>query len=230
MLGYVPRCIFMVFASPPAERAHELHHWYDEIHGPDAIENGSFNALSRYRCVSNTAAPFLALWEGEWESDHATWEYITPRANALRAAGRIGDIPSASFATTTFVHPELSVTSQQPVRSLTMVQSDWWFGDGDRTASEWLAGLDIDNRTYHSRSVYSSDPLSPSPGLHVAFFEHDEPVAPAVVTGAAGPSPTRPFRSRFEDHDPSRPERTISAPATRGLVYVSVWEPIGKRL
>ena len=73
MLGHAPNCIVMVFAQPAVGRATELQEWYDVIHGPDALATGSFNFLSRWQCVSNPAAPFLALWEGEWTSDEHAW-------------------------------------------------------------------------------------------------------------------------------------------------------------
>ena len=79
MLGYVPRCVFMVFASPPADRVDELDHWYQVIHRPDALANRSFNALRRYRLVSNPNAPFVALWGGRMGEHTAAWDYIAER-------------------------------------------------------------------------------------------------------------------------------------------------------
>ena len=147
MLGYAPRCVFMVFANPPADRVEELHHWYQVVHGPDAIANGSFNALRRYRCVSNPSAPMLALWEGEWTSDKEAWDYIAPRARELHDSGRIGDIPSADWASMTFSSdPPCKPLDVQPQRSMTMVQSDWYHPVRDQSLAEWAheTGLDGD--------------------------------------------------------------------------------------
>ena len=229
MLGYAPRCVFMVFANPPADRVEELDHWYQVVHGPDAIENGSFNALRRYKCVSNPSAPLLALWEGEWPSDKAAWDYIAPRAKALHAEGRIGDIPSADWASMTFSStPPCTPLAVQPVRSMTMVQSDWYHPEREQTLAEWAqkTGLDVDHvgGPWHSRYFYSADPLVES-GLHAAFFESSTDVAGVrsswSSTGASGPSPTRPFKGLFEERAQG------GAPPPHVPVYVSHWEPIG---
>jgi hypothetical protein len=229
MLGYAPRCVFMVFANPPADRVDELDHWYQVVHGPDAIANGSFNALRRYKCVSNPSAPLLALWEGEWPSDEAAWEYIAPRAKALHAEGRIGDIPSADWASMTFTStPPCAPLAVQPVRSMTMVQSDWYHPEREQTLAEWAqkTGLDTDHvgGPWHSRYFHSADPLV-EPGLHAAFFESATDVAGVTESwsgiGASGPSPTRPFKGLFEERGQA------GAPPPHVPVYVSHWVPIG---
>ena len=229
MLGYAPRCVFMVFANPPADRVEELDHWYQVVHGPDAIENGSFNALRRYKCVSNPSAPSLALWEGEWPSDKAAWDYIAPRAKALHAEGRIGDIPSADWASMTFSStPPCAPLAVQPVRSMTMVQSDWYHPEREQTLAEWAqkTGLDVDHvgGPWHSRYFYSADPLVEA-GLHGALFESATDVAGVRSSwssvGASGPSPTRPFKGLFEERGQG------GAPPPHVPVYVSHWEPIG---
>src|SRR4029079_6033759 len=225
MLGYVPQCVFMVFASPPADRVEELDHWYQVIHGPDAIANGSFNALRRYRCVSDSGAPFLALWEGEWRSDKDAWDYIAPRARELHDAGRIGDIPSADWASMTFTSKLLRTPIDvPPVRSMTMVQSDWYHPDRGLSLSAWAheVGVDTDGvgGPWHSRYLYSADPLVEA-GLHVAFFESnydvDEVADQWSSIGAPGPSPTRPFKGLFEE----RGQDGVAPPHVP--VYVSHW-------
>ena len=232
MLGYAPRCVFMVFANPPADRVDELHHWYDVVHGPDALENGSFNSLTRFRCVSDPDAPLLACWEGEWPSDKAAWEYIAPRARALHDEGRIGDIPSADWASMTFTStPPCAPLAKEPVVSMTMVQSDWYHPDRDETLEEWARKYGLDAPTvggpWHSRYFYSADPLVEA-GLHAAFFESSADVATVTAQwasfGAPGPSPTRPFKGLFEE----RGESGIVPP--HEPLYVSHWERVGARL
>jgi len=228
MLGYAPRCVFMVFANPPADRVEELHHWYQVVHGPDALANGSFNALRRYRCVSNPAAPLLALWEGEWTSDKEAWDYIAPRARELHDSGRIGDIPSADWASMTFSSdPPCKPLDVQPQRSMTMVQSDWYHPVREQSLAAWAheAALDADQvgGPWHARYFYSADPLVEA-GLHVAFFESnydvDEVEDMWSSVGAPGPSPTRPFKGLFEERGQDGP------PPPHVPVYVSHWVPI----
>lgn len=228
MLGYAPRCVFMVFANPPADRVEELHHWYQVVHGPDALANGSFNALRRYRCVSNPDAPLLALWEGEWSSDKEAWDYIAPRARELHDSGRIGDIPSADWASMTFrSDPPCKPLDVQPQRSMTMVQSDWYHPVREQSLAAWAheVGLDADQvgGPWHARYFYSADPLVEA-GLHAAFFESlydvDEVADAWSSIGAPGPSPTRPFKGLFEE----RGQDGVAPPHVP--VYVSHWVPI----
>ena len=231
MLGYVPRCLFMVFARPSDDRVLELQEWYDVIHAPDAMANGSFNALTRYQCVNDRTAPFLALWEGEWVDDKDAWDYIRPRAEQLHSEGRIGDIPSAEWASMTFTgEPGCAPVANRPARTLTMVQSDWYHPDVDRSLADWLgsSGVGADDAgaaTWHSRYFYSAD-RTVEPGLHVAFFESDAPVG--VVTaawkgfGTLGPSPTRPFKGLFEERGEGRPV------PPKASAYVSHWAQIAR--
>ena len=148
MLGYVPRCVFMVFAQPAADRVDELYDWYQVIHGPDALANGSFNALRRYRCVSNPNAPFVALWEGEWAEPEDAWT-TSRRERELHDAGRIGDIPSADWASMTFTSKLLSTpVDVQPVRSMkvTVESHCRYHPDRDQSLSAGHAvGLDADD-------------------------------------------------------------------------------------
>jgi hypothetical protein len=229
MLGYAPNCVFMVFANPPAGRATELQEWYDVIHGPDAIENGSFNFLSRWQCISRPGAPFLALWEAEWSSDAHAWGYIRPRAIQLNTEGRIGDIPSAEWAQMMFAAPNHAETTEQPTRTLTMVQSDWYHAPKDQPLEVWAAAHGLDRReagggTWHSRTLYSADPAV-EPGLHVAFFESIDWLGAIAAgwsgIGSSGPSPTRPFKGLFEERGQGNPVPEPTA------CYVSHWVQIG---
>lgn len=229
MLGHTPNCVFMVFAQPAVGRATELQEWYDVIHGPDAMANGSFNNLSRWLCISNPGAPFLALWEGEWTSDEHAWGYIRPRALQLNAEGRIGDIPSVEWSQMTFTDRARAVVGAHPTRTLTMVQSDWYHPVREQSLDEWIDahGLDrpdVGGGTWHARSFYTADPAV-EPGLHAAFFESRDwlgSIAPAWRdSGAMGPSPTRPYRGLFEERGLGR---AVPEPAER---YVSHWVQIG---
>ena len=52
-----PRALFVVFANPKPEHEAEFNRWYDEVHGPDALGNGSFTALHRFRAIGPATAP-----------------------------------------------------------------------------------------------------------------------------------------------------------------------------
>jgi hypothetical protein len=41
-----PPTVFVVFADPSADREAEFNNWYDTIHGPDALANGSFTGCT----------------------------------------------------------------------------------------------------------------------------------------------------------------------------------------
>ena len=114
-----PSTLFVAFADPPADRDAEFNEWYDTIHGPDASANGSFAAMHRFRAVGDghRAAPYLALWEGRFESEAEAWAYIGPRAQALREAGRAGDISSVRFALMTFRAANAAGSRCEPVQA-----------------------------------------------------------------------------------------------------------------
>jgi hypothetical protein len=114
----------------------------------------------------------------------------------------------------------------EPVRSMTMVQSDWYHPDRDLSLSAWAHAVGVDDDavggSWHSRYLYSADPLVEA-GLHVAFFESSAEVDAGAWSslGAPGPSPTRPFKGLFEERG-----QDGDAPPPQP-VYVSHWEPIG---
>ena len=47
MFGHTARMAFVVWSTPHQEVTDEFQRWYDEVHLPDAIENGSFVAMHR---------------------------------------------------------------------------------------------------------------------------------------------------------------------------------------
>ena len=51
MRGHIARMAFIVWSTPHADVGDEYHRWYNEVHLPDAIENGSFVAMHRYEAV-----------------------------------------------------------------------------------------------------------------------------------------------------------------------------------
>ena len=200
-----PPTLFVVHADPATEDEAEFQHWYDEVHGPDALANGSFVALNRFRAVGpgHLAAPYLAFWEGTFRDEPTAWEYIRPRAHELRAAGRAGDIASVAFAIM-LVRARASEASvrSEPVRSLVTVQSDWRYPESNKPVDEWWqsAGLD-DAPASHTQWLVTSDPNGRGNGYHLAAFASTEPVETAMKAwegfGTAGTSPVPPYTNIF---------------------------------
>src|SRR3712207_2195922 len=93
--------VFLVWSTPLGTDLAALGRWYDEVHGPDALGNGSFVAVHRYEAAGpgHRTAPHLAVWEADYGSDAEAWAYIQPRAEALRAAGRVSDAYRVDWAT-----------------------------------------------------------------------------------------------------------------------------------
>jgi hypothetical protein len=197
-----PSTVFVAFADPDADRDAEFNEWYDTVHGPDALANGSFNALQRFRAVGDgpAAAPYLALWEGRFESEAEAWAYIRPRAQALREAGRAGDIASVRFALMMFRAANPRGSRCDPVAALTTVQNDWRDVDQAPEAQAWWDANDLDAIDAAARWLVTSDPAGRGAGYHLAVFAHPEPLAdlPPLPPGLTpGTSPLPPYETIF---------------------------------
>ncbi len=142
-----PRALFAVFANPKPEHEVDFNRWYDEIHGPDAIENGSFTAVHRFRAVGagHRPAPYLAIWEAPYDSEAEAWAYIGPRAHALREAGRAGgDIASVRYALMLVAASSEQGHGLETVGSLTTIQNDWRDTATAPPARTWWHSLPLD--------------------------------------------------------------------------------------
>ena len=227
-----PRTLFVAQCEPPAAREAEFHDWYDKVHAPDAFANGSFTGLSRYRAAGPGAASarFLALWEGDYETEAEAWGYIRPRAHALHAAGRIDDISSVRFALMMFrTGPATTGWLAQPT-SLTTVQNDWRQPDASESGEAWLRRIGFDRRPGPSW-LYSSDPAGHGGGYHLALFAQQCSVADAARlwtgSGTPGSSPTPPYRRIFAESDVEA-KGAIDRRAVADA-WVMHWEPIAPR-
>jgi hypothetical protein len=200
-----PATLFVVLADPPAADVDEFHRWYDEVHGPDALGNGSFVALSRFAAAGPgfVAAPFLAFWEGTFPDETEAWAHIRPRAMELRAAGRAGEIASVTFAimlvrARTFV----SSATTEPVRSLVTVQNDWRQAGGAVPVEQWWHDVGLDRAPASETTwLVTSDPEGRGAGFHLAAFASSRTVEENLAAwhgvGAAGMSPVPPYTNIF---------------------------------
>jgi hypothetical protein len=223
-----PPTLFVAFADPPAARDDEFNVWYDTVHGPDALENGSFTAMHRFRAVGDghRSAPYLALWEGRFDTEAEAWGYIAPRAQALREAGRVGDIASVRFAVMLFGTGTPSGARCDPVRSLTTVQNDWRCADDAPAADEWWASTGLDDVPSSARWLATSDAAGKGAGYHLGVFPHSEDVGDLDPVwsriGAAGMSPLPPYQTIFGDEtDDATDDEPAPAPA-----WVMHWQPV----
>ena len=224
--------MFVVLADPPPEREQEFHDWYDTVHGPDAIENGSFDALYRYRAVGPgwRPAPYLALWEGRYAGEQELWEYIRPRAHQLSESGRVGSISSVRWALVVVHHTSRITPASFVPRVLTTVQNDWRSPDAAPGPLDWWRECALDDAPNVGGNswLYSSDPDGRGAGYHLAVFEtHDtlEAVRAAWAgRGTPGASPVPPNRTMFGEELPGDggPEPP-PAPA-----WVMHWEPVAR--
>jgi hypothetical protein len=222
-----PSTVFVAFADPAPERDVEFNEWYDTIHGPDALANGSFTAMHRFRAVGDghRAAPYLALWEGRFESEAEAWAYIGPRAQALREAGRAGDIASVRFALMMFRATSLRGSVCEPVQSLTTVQNDWRDVEGATDARAWWDATGLDEIDAPARWLVTSDPAGRGTGYHLGVFAHPESVAdlPTLPAGLAdGSSPLPPYETIF---GATAGDDADNAPAP-AAAWAMRWEPI----
>ena len=224
-----PSTLFVAFADPPPERDAEFNEWYDTIHGPDALANGSFTALHRFRAVGagHRAAPYLALWEGRFASEGEAWGYIAPRAQALREAGRAGDISSVRFAVMLFGTGSIGGSRCDPVSSLTTVQNDWRTADSADDAVTWWQANGLGRFASPMGWLATSDPAGKGAGYHLGVFAHAEPVGDLDKSwsgvGRAGTSPLPPYQTIFGDTADAGDGADEPTPAPAWVMH---WEPI----
>jgi hypothetical protein len=224
-----PPTLFVVHADPEPDQLEEFRLWYDEVHGPDALANGSFVALNRFAAVGagHVAAPFLALWEGTFADETEAWAYIRPRAMELRAAGRAGDIASVAFAIMLVRARTFAASARtEPVRSLVTVQSDWRDSPGAQTADEWWQAAALDDAPPSELQWFvTGDPAGRGTGYHLATFASSEPVEATMRAwkgfGTPGMSPVPSYKNIFGiEHTPkvAQPERATA--------WVMHWSPV----
>ncbi len=223
-----PRALFVVFANPLPEHEAEFNRWYDEIHGPDALGNGSFTALHRFRAIGPgyRATPYLALWEAPYDSEAEAWAYIGPRAQALREAGRAGgEVASVRYALMLVAASMEDGPALESVGSLVTYQNDWRDTAAAPTTRDWWLALPPDARRAPVRWLVTSDAAGRGAGHHLAILAHPEAAAPAasgIASGiAAGMSPLPPYHTIFGT--------TVGSDETslpRARAWRMVWEPV----
>jgi hypothetical protein len=212
-----------VFGTAKEGRADELERWYDVVHGPDAIDNGSFDALHRYRATTPSDARHLAVWEGRYTSMAEAAAYIKPRAAELRAAGRVTDAQTIVHAQMWFLC-EASTEAAGDVRSMTTLISDL------RVPSP-APVLDLEAWEAGAGFRYSGDGGWPgAAGTHLVLLEHHADVGASPVVGELSFPPRPPYRGLF-DVPASGDVGDTGEPAgpgdrRSGGPWVVRWEPV----
>lgn len=216
MFGHIARMSFIVWSTPNPGVGPEYHQWYNEVHLPDAIKNGSFTAMHRYEAVGPgyKPAPYLSVAEADYGSEEEAWASVRPKAQALRDAGRIDDLYRVDFATMLItVDTEVSF---HPVETLTTVQNDWRSPGGDCRA--WFDALDVPAASPRSMQLFTTEEGGvKGAGLHLALFESatglDDTTAAWASVGAPGMSPMPPYTTLFGVTAPPLDDEPDPAPA-----------------
>src|SRR5262249_52374596 len=155
--------------TPHADVGESYHRWYDEVHLPDAIANGSFTAMHRYEAVGpgHRTGAYLSIAEADYGDEAEAWASVRPKAQALRDAGRIDDLSRVDFATMLLTVD--ADVSAHPVGTLTTVQNDWRRTGRTSGARTWLASVALPPApagTVRSCQLLTTDPKGPKgPGL-----------------------------------------------------------------
>jgi len=200
VFGHTARMAFAVWSTPHPGMTDDFERWYNEVHLPDAIENGSFVAMHRYEAVGPgyRAAPYLSIAEADYGSEVEAWAAVRLRAQSLHDAGRIDDLYRVDFATMLLTVATDMV--DHPVSTLTTVQNDWRHPHGD--ATDWLESVPVPPGAPRSLQLLTTDPDGErGPGRHLALFESASGIEATVAawssTGAPGSSPLPPYTTIF---------------------------------
>jgi hypothetical protein len=223
-----PRALFVVFANPTPEHEPEFNRWYDEIHGPDALGNGSFSALHRFRAKGPDyrGTPYLALWEAPYDSEAEAWAYIGPRAQALREAGRAGgEIASVRYALMLIAASMGHGSGLDSVGSLVTFQNDWRDTATAPPARTWWHALPPEAVEAPLRWLVTSDAEGRGAGHHLAILAYPD-ASPAVAPGLsaginAGMSPLPPYHTIF-----GTTVGTDETAVPRSPAWRMTWEPV----
>ena len=180
-----------MFANPTPEHEAEFNRWYDEVHGPDALENGSFTALHRFRAIGPgyRGTPYLALWEAPYDSEGEAWAFIGPKAQALREAGRAGsEIASVRYALMLIAASSEHGPGLESVGVVTTLQNDWRDTKTAPPARSWWVSLPHDALKAPIRWLVTSDAAGRGAGHHLAILASPDTRAPgaSLVAGATG--------------------------------------------
>lgn len=222
MFGHIARMSFIVWSTPHAGRDDEYNRWYDEVHLPDSIANGSFTAMHRYEAAGpgHRAGQYLSIAEADYGSEAEAWASVRPKAHALHRSKRIDDLYRVDYAQ--MLLTVASEVSSHPVATLTTVQNDWREPGGDARAL--LDGLGAPPASPRSMQLFTADPAGErGPGRHLALFESatdlDETVAAWSGVGTAGQSPVPPYTTLFGVVGEQAADQPAVAP-----VWVAHWQ------
>ncbi len=200
MFGHIARMSFIVWSTPHPGRDDEYNRWYDEVHLPDSIANGSFTAMHRYEAVGpgHRAGQYLSIAEADYGSEAEAWASVRPKAHALHRARRIDDLYRVDFAA--MLLTVASDVSTHPVGTLTTVQNDWREPGGDAPA--FLDAPALPEASPRSMQLFTTDPAGErGPGRHLVLFESatgpDDTIAAWRGVGAPGQSPVPPYTTLF---------------------------------
>jgi hypothetical protein len=232
-----PRALFVVFANPTPEHETEFNRWYDEVHGPDALANGSFTALHRFRATGPgyRGTPYLALWEAPYDSEAEAWAYIGPRAQALREAGRAGgEIASVRYALMLVAASMEHGPGLDSVGVLVTLQNDWRDTASAPPARTWWHALPSAALKAPVRWLVTSDAAGRGAGHHLAILAY--PDGPSAVEGGRGSGPEGrvPARATAAGMSPLPPYHTIFGTTVgtdetnvpRSPAWRMTWEPV----
>lgn len=200
MFGHTARMSFIVWSTPNEDVGEDFNRWYNEVHLPDSIKNGSFTAMHRYELASPgyRGGAYLSVAEADYVNEEEAWASVRPKAHALRNEGRIDDLYRVDFAV--MLHTVRADVTHHPVHTLTTVQNDWREPGGD--AETWLASLPIPAASPRSLQLFTTEAGGArGPGLHLALFESatslDDTIEAWAGVGEAGVPPMPSYTTLF---------------------------------
>lgn len=191
MYGRTPHTIYATFTNVrPGASAAEFRSWYEDMHRPDSFELGLFDAASRQRAASPSAAEWLTLWEAGYPDTKTALDRIRPAAGRLREQGRVLPVLDVVFQQFLQRVALEGPCAKTRVRSMTTLQNDWSRPARGQLFEEWWA----------EAVLAAQPPLDAHSAWHAyAAFDLEDERAGKFLVLLESDAPTREVQPLWQD-------------------------------
>lgn len=240
MYGYSSRVLFAVFANALPGKDAEYNYWCNEIHIPDAVDNGIFNRAHRYKSAYASSVLYLNLWESD--SDQLArdgWSALSSQATQLQQKGRIWPVFNVIWSELLVITGPNAQKDITEVSTLSIVQNNWKSPPSDQQFEGWHDSTTKANTCTASTINYSyqNNNANAQPRrfltLHESNLESEFIVNCWRDFAQSGPSPFGVYQSPLTQQGGGTAEldiQQLNPNPTKGRAsrWVSHWFPLSR--